>query len=94
MVQCMGTRRCLVPDCESEASRPAMRPPWLSASATAAALAETCRPYALEVECGGRGRRNVSVPCDRWVYPDKDLSIMTEVSAAGVPGHTKKAPSD
>ncbi|KAK3921204.1 Solute carrier family 22 member 21 [Frankliniella fusca] len=69
--------RCLVPECESNASLPDMFPPWLS-SAVRPASADTCSPYLMEVECGGRGRRNVSVPCDQWVYPDKDLSIMTE----------------
>ncbi|KAE8737275.1 hypothetical protein FOCC_FOCC017264 [Frankliniella occidentalis] len=68
--------RCLVPDCETNASLTDMRPSWLDGTVLPA---DTCSPFMLDVQCGGRERANVTVRCDQWVYPDKDLSIMTEV---------------
>lgn len=67
--------RCLVPDCETNASLTDMRPSWLDGTVLPA---DTCSPFVLDVQCGGRERANVTVRCDQWVYPDKDLSIMTE----------------
>lgn len=76
--------RCFIPECEVDPLVADMQPPWLPA-----AMLDSCSRLAgipgirLDEDnstCIPESFSNQSMECSQWVYPNKRLSIMSEVS--------------
>lgn len=72
--------RCLVPECDVDEME--MRPDWLAAAVPVVdGVPHPCLrfvPTAESQACSPEAFSNETQECDQWVYPNKELSIMTE----------------
>lgn len=75
--------RCFIPECETDPLLADLRPPWLPSTMRDSCSRLATLPLLDDADnatwtCSPESFGNETAPCSQWVYPSKQLSIMSE----------------